>query len=315
MSIATDIHPVRLASVIAGLASYGSDSEGEEQSNVPAPPVASGSGLALQPSIAKATASPASTAAVHRIKGAAAASRNHSPLTGVKLPSATASPRLPASPARTSRSRESSSSPPPYARAAQGLRIDREEDEGSAAGSSGPIGQARGAAGVRLDALAEFGVPPLPTGPCKPSVEAKLANFHNLRQSRGLHFNDSLHASKAFRNPRIYAKLVEFVDVHETGTNWVKDIWDPSSIGPDASATRLAELQKLRSDAKAAQPAGSRSSIAFSSAPSTSSSRSGAVDDRSRHRDDRDRDRDRGERKKSRWDKGGRDRSRSPRRR
>jgi hypothetical protein len=31
---------------------------------------------------------------------------------------------------------------------------------------------------------------------------------------------------KAFRNPRIYAKLVEFVDVDETGSNWDKEIWD-----------------------------------------------------------------------------------------
>lgn len=71
--------------------------------------------------------------------------------------------------------------------------------------------------------------------------QAKLANFHNLRLSRGLHFNDSLHASKAFRNPRIYAKLVEFVDVDETGSNWDKEIWDSKAIGPDATSSRLGQ--------------------------------------------------------------------------
>lgn len=75
--------------------------------------------------------------------------------------------------------------------------------------------------------------------------QAKLANFHNLRLSRGLHFNDSLHASKAFRNPRIYAKLVEFVDVDETGSNWDKEIWDSKAIGPDATSSRLGQSSAL----------------------------------------------------------------------
>lgn len=75
--------------------------------------------------------------------------------------------------------------------------------------------------------------------------QAKLANFHNLRLSRGLHFNDSLHASKAFRNPRIYAKLVEFLDVDETGSNWDREVWDSKDIGADAAASRIGALALL----------------------------------------------------------------------
>lgn len=72
-------------------------------------------------------------------------------------------------------------------------------------------------------------------------MQAKLANFHHLAQTRGLHFNDSLASSKAFRNPRIYAKLVDFVDVVETGSNWDKDVWDPHGLPPDSSAARIGE--------------------------------------------------------------------------
>ncbi|GAA6002311.1 hypothetical protein JCM10207_001058 [Rhodosporidiobolus poonsookiae] len=291
------------------LAAYGSDSEDEGQQ----PAGVAQAQRELQSVAEPSTASPAVTAPLARIKGAATTSRGQTPLAGVRLPpSASTSTRPPPSPASLGKRRESSTSPPPYE------RTRREEPEGDRSPGPSRLQQAGAPSGVRLDALSEFGLPPAPTGPCKPSVEVKLANFHNLRQTRGLHFNDSLHASKAFRNPRIYAKLVEFVSVDETGTNWDREVWDPKGLGPEASASRLAELQKVRSEAKAAQPAGSRSSIAFASS-SASASRS-RDDGRSRYKDDRDRDRDRdraggGERKKSRWDKGGRDRSRSPRRR
>ncbi|KAI5480487.1 SAP30-binding protein, transcriptional regulator protein HCNGP [Pseudohyphozyma bogoriensis] len=148
-----------------------------------------------------------------------------SPLAGVKLNTASPRPSTIASPKKEGKRRESSASPPPYA--AHPAR----EGNGKAS-----IDQSPRAAGVQMDSLAEFGIPPISAGPCKPSVEAKLANFHHLAVTRGLHFNDSLSASKAFRNPRIYAKLVEFVDVDETGTNWPKSVWSPHGLPEGASA-------------------------------------------------------------------------------
>lgn len=59
--------------------------------------------------------------------------------------------------------------------------------------------------------------------------------------TRGLHFNDSLSASKAFRNPRIYAKLVDFVQVDEKVSNWNKAVWDPKTIGSCSTAARICE--------------------------------------------------------------------------
>ncbi|POY74827.1 putative Legumain [Rhodotorula taiwanensis] len=314
------------------LVGYGSDSDDESRPQQPVAGPSSLTGAAVAYAVEDApsdrrTAPPAPQPALTRIKGAASA-RSNSPLSGVRLPTSTGnSPRSGPSAASLGKRRESSASPPPFARADAG-RTERNGSESSpapsAAGSSGPA--------AYLNTLAEFGIPPIPTGPCAPSVQAKLANFHNLRLSRGLHFNDSLHASKAFRNPRIYAKLVEFVDVDESGSNWDPEIWNAREIGPDATASRIAELQKIRSEAKQTG-ASQRSSIAFAPSTTSTSASSRAADDPrqaglSRRADDgrgereyrpRDRDREKdwdrgGDGKRSRWDRGGRDRSRSPRR-
>jgi hypothetical protein len=40
-------------------------------------------------------------------------------------------------------------------------------------------------------------------------------------------------SNRSFRNPHLYAKLVEFVDVDERTTNFPKDMWDPDDIRPE----------------------------------------------------------------------------------
>jgi hypothetical protein len=155
-----------------------------------------------------------------------------------------------------------------------------------------------------------------------------LANFYHLSQTRNLHFNDSLAASKAFRNPRIYAKLVEYVGVGDEGrSNWKPEVWD-RRLEQNATARYIgrfpsyfvslhlrhgirlvavvskrltvnvndlltADVQKTRFENKTAgQAPGLRSSIAF--APSSSSASSNSTT-----KETKDRDR---EKKKSRWD-------------
>ena len=70
--------------------------------------------------------------------------------------------------------------------------------------------------------------------------QAKLAQFHTLK--RGIppkHFNDSLMANRSFRNPHLYAKLVEFVDVDERTTNFPKELWDPLDVKDEWYADRI----------------------------------------------------------------------------
>lgn len=73
-------------------------------------------------------------------------------------------------------------------------------------------------------------------------LQAKIDNFHRLAATRGLHFNDNLAASKAFRNPRIHAKLVQFIDLGEDGeccSNWDGGVWSPEGLPSDATAAKI----------------------------------------------------------------------------
>ncbi|SJL11429.1 uncharacterized protein ARMOST_14832 [Armillaria ostoyae] len=92
-----------------------------------------------------------------------------------------------------------------------------------------------------LAGLDDWGIPPEPTGPCDPAIETKLAQFHTLKDdsSNPKHFNDSLMSNRSFRNPHLYAKLVEFVDVDERITNFPKDVWDPDDLDEEWFADRI----------------------------------------------------------------------------
>lgn len=45
--------------------------------------------------------------------------------------------------------------------------------------------------------------------------------------------------NKSFNNPHIYAKLVDFVEVDETGSNFPKNMWDPHDVQPEWYAEEL----------------------------------------------------------------------------
>jgi hypothetical protein len=46
-------------------------------------------------------------------------------------------------------------------------------------------------------------------------------------------------SNRSFRNPHLYTKLVEFVDVDERVTNFPKDIWDPEDVKEEWYADRI----------------------------------------------------------------------------
>lgn len=72
-------------------------------------------------------------------------------------------------------------------------------------------------------------------------LQAKLAQFHALKRDsqNPKHFNDSLMSNRSFRNPHLYTKLVEFVDVDERTTNFPKEIWDPDDVKEEWFADRI----------------------------------------------------------------------------
>lgn len=101
-----------------------------------------------------------------------------------------------------------------------------------------------------------------------------MSTFLSLK-AQGTHFNDSLMKSRSFRNPTIYKKLVEFVDVDER-RGLAAGIWQWEDGERDAWTTdRISDKQKERCERLAAsQEAGKRDRIGFTSAAAASASAS-----------------------------------------
>jgi hypothetical protein len=80
----------------------------------------------------------------------------------------------------------------------------------------------------------DWGIPPAVTpeeSMCDPAVEAKLNQFLQLKSLPvPKHFNDTLMSNRSFRNPHLYAQMVEFIDIDERSTNFPKHIWDPDQV-------------------------------------------------------------------------------------
>lgn len=102
-------------------------------------------------------------------------------------------------------------------------------------------------------------LPPRPSGSCNAKVEATISQLISAKR-RGMDLNRRLRSMKAFRNPSIYEKLIETMDIQETGSNCPPELYNPGLWGPDdysdklEEARRAADLAKQRARAAAARP-------------------------------------------------------------
>ncbi|KAI0792574.1 hypothetical protein C8Q75DRAFT_607847 [Abortiporus biennis] len=136
-----------------------------------------------------------------------------------------------------------------------------------------------------IPGLKDWGIPPEPEG-VEPDeeIKSKLTQFQTLKHSpiHPKHFNDSLMSNRSFRNPHLYTKLVEFVDVDERSSNF-GDYGEEGILGlkvdeikEDWFADRIASLQKLRSEQQSSSSTStshntkSRSHIDFTTSKSKS---------------------------------------------
>ena len=97
----------------------------------------------------------------------------------------------------------------------------------------------------------DWDIPPSPSDEePDPALVAKLTQFAELKSdpNNPRHFNDSLMSNRSFRNPHLYAQLVDFVDVDESTTNFPKNVWDPWDVEDEWYAHRLGESTKLGLD-------------------------------------------------------------------
>ncbi|CAG8655486.1 16090_t:CDS:2, partial [Dentiscutata erythropus] len=113
-----------------------------------------------------------------------------------------------------------------------------------------------------IEGRENWGIPPEPEAECDPILQEKIVHFHSLSK-KGVHFNENLLKNKAFRNPHIYNKLVEFVELDEIGSNFDREIFDPYGFPSEAFADQLAEAQKKILEERAAAQQQQRSQIQF----------------------------------------------------
>ncbi|KAJ3873655.1 HCNGP-like protein-domain-containing protein, partial [Lentinula edodes] len=107
-----------------------------------------------------------------------------------------------------------------------------------------------------IPGLVDWGIPPEAETACDPELQSLLTPKH---------FNDTVMSNRSFRNPHLYAQLVEFVNIDERTTNFPKDIWDPDEVRDgEWDAEKIAKYQKIRSEQQS-QQSKSRTHIEFSS--------------------------------------------------
>jgi len=87
-------------------------------------------------------------------------------------------------------------------------------------------------------------LPPEPPGRCSKSLQEKIAKMIEKKRNGHMNVNEYVQRKKEFRNPSIYDKLVNFIGIEEHGTNFPREIYDPSVWGPDSYYEALAKTQK-----------------------------------------------------------------------
>ncbi|OAC99695.1 hypothetical protein MUCCIDRAFT_113129 [Mucor lusitanicus CBS 277.49] len=112
-----------------------------------------------------------------------------------------------------------------------------------------------------IPGVENWGIPDEPDTACDAERQERISHFLSLRAS-GHRLNDHLQHNKAFRNPRIYTKLVEFTEVDEIGSNFDQQEFDPHGFPADMYIDGILETQRKLAEEKAAQQQ-NRTSVNF----------------------------------------------------
>jgi len=101
-------------------------------------------------------------------------------------------------------------------------------------------------------------LPKRPSGAYDPAVEQTVMKLINVAKAGDI--NAHLQSLHQFRNPSMYEKLVEQMDINECGSNCSPDQYDPNRWAPEDFYDKLEEARKaadqarLKARASAARP-------------------------------------------------------------
>jgi len=100
-----------------------------------------------------------------------------------------------------------------------------------------------------MEELWEEGVklPPEPPSQCSRELQEKIEKLWEKKQM-GMDMNAVIQNKKAFRNPSIYAKLIQFCDIDELGTNFPPELYDGHLFGRESYYDELGKIQKAEMD-------------------------------------------------------------------
>jgi len=106
-----------------------------------------------------------------------------------------------------------------------------------------------------MEELWEGGVqlPPEPRGECSRELQDKFEDLYLKKKEKGMDYNTIIQTKKAFRNPSIYSKLIDFCSIDELGTNFPPELYDGHLFGRESYYDELAKTQKEDMDRREAQ--------------------------------------------------------------
>merc|ERR1719499_150802 len=104
-------------------------------------------------------------------------------------------------------------------------------------------------------------LPSEPAGICHPDLQANIDRLYRKKVEQGYDMNKYIQNNKAFRNPSIYEKLIQFCEIDEHGTNLPKELYDGHLFGPESyydelAKAQAAEMEKREKKAAAAKASG-----------------------------------------------------------
>ncbi|NXA63822.1 S30BP protein, partial [Mohoua ochrocephala] len=94
----------------------------------------------------------------------------------------------------------------------------------------------------------EIKIPPEPPGRCSNQLQDKIQKLYEMKMKEGMDLNYMIQSKKAFHNPSLYEKLIQFCFIDEIGTNYPKDMFDPHGWSEDSYYEALEKAQKIEMD-------------------------------------------------------------------
>ena len=87
-------------------------------------------------------------------------------------------------------------------------------------------------------------LPPEPVGQCSAALQEKIKEMLQKKAMHGYVWNERVQQNKGFRNPSIYEKLVQLVNLDEFGSNFPNHLFDPHEFGEESNYKNLLAAQK-----------------------------------------------------------------------